>query len=56
MYVIVLRTGLEPVSFPVKGGCPNQLDERSIYVIHYFKELYKYTKLFPYIQIYFGGE
>ena len=25
----VLRTGLEPVSFHVKGGCPNQLDERS---------------------------
>ena len=26
----VLRTGLEPVSSRVKGGCPNQLDERSI--------------------------
>ena len=42
---VVLRTGLEPVSSPVKGECPNQLDERSIYVIHHFKELlYKYTK------------
>ena len=28
----VLRTGLEPVSFPVKGGCPNQLDERSVLI------------------------
>lgn len=26
----VLRTGLEPVSSRVKGGCPNRLDERSI--------------------------
>ena len=26
----VLRTGLEPVSSRVKGGCPNQLDERSL--------------------------
>ena len=29
IWYIVLRTGLEPVSFHVKGGCPNQLDERS---------------------------
>jgi hypothetical protein len=29
---VVLRTGLEPVSSPVKGECPNQLDERSIFI------------------------
>ena len=30
---LVLRTGLEPVSSRVKGGCPNQLDERSKIIV-----------------------
>ena len=29
----VLRTGLEPVISTVKGWCPNQLDDRSIFVM-----------------------
>ena len=29
-FFFVLRTGLEPVSSRVKGGCPNRLDERSL--------------------------
>ena len=48
--LVVLRTGLEPVSSPVKGECPNQLDERSI------NNKYKYTKTFPHILIYFHAE
>ena len=28
---MVLGTGLEPVSFSVKGRCPNQLDEPSVF-------------------------
>ena len=34
----VLRTGLEPVSSRVKGGCPNQLDERSILDVAVLRE------------------
>ena len=48
--LVVLRTGLEPVSSPVKGECPNQLDERSI------NNKYKYTKTFPHILIHFHAE
>ena len=29
----VLRTGLEPASFSVKGRCPNHLDDRSIFAV-----------------------
>ena len=30
--MLVVHTGLEPVSSPVKGECPNQLDEWTIYL------------------------
>ena len=56
-YFIVLRTGLEPVSFPVKGGCPNQLDERSVYLnIHISKNLTNIRNFFDISKFTFGGE
>ena len=56
--LLVLRTGLEPVSSPVKGECPNQLDERSV---SFIKPIFQITytnirKVFHISKSNFGGE
>ena len=55
---MVLRTGLEPVSSPVKGECPNQLDERSVLLTEPLFQI-TYTnirKVFHISKFTFGGE